>query len=41
MTMLRPLFPPVAHLPLDHPRVDPVAPFGQYLLGDLGYQLVI
>ena len=24
-------FSPVAHLPLDHPRVDPVAAFGQTL----------
>ena len=39
--MLGPLLPPVAHLPLDDPGVDPVPPFLQHLLGDLGHQVVI
>ena len=35
------LFPPFAHLALDHPRVDPVAARGQNFLGDLRQQILI
>src|SRR5262249_20196723 len=39
VAVLRPFLGPVAHLPLDHSRVDPVAPRWQHLLAHLPQQL--
>ena len=39
--MLGPLLPPVAHLPLDDPGVDPVPTLLQDFLGHLRHQILI
>src|SRR4051794_38520464 len=39
--MLGPLLLPVAHLPLDDPRVDPVPTLLQDFLGHLSHQILI
>src|SRR3954453_9199358 len=41
VAMLGPLLPPVAHLPLDDPRIDPVATLLQNFLGHLSHQILV